>query len=146
MEPALWPAVVLAATVVALAVAVLWALAVERPDPAETALAYEEAWDRHDFDLLWRLSGPELRDGRSRDGFVAAKGELYRERADLSRLVERVEIRAVESAGRLARIGTRLGLRDGAFFDNEMLLRREGNRWAVVGYRLGRGHDARQGP
>lgn len=137
MEPSVIPAVVVAAVVVAAGVAVLVALALDRPDPSETALAYEEAWDRLDFDVLWRLSSPELRDGRDRDAFVAAKGELYRARADLAGLVERVTVEQVETAGRLAAAVTRAELTDGSVLRNRMRLRRVGNRWQVVSYRLG---------
>lgn len=139
VDPAVWPAVVIGAVVLALAIFVLWALAAEKPDPAEAAIAYEEAWDRLDFDLLWRLSAPELREGRDRQEFVAAKGELYRERADLAGLVGRVVIGEVDLIGRHARAFTTLELRDGTALSNQMRLRREGNRWSVVDYRLGAG-------
>src|SRR5262249_16600022 len=33
------------------------------PTPPDIAIAYELAWDRLDFDTLWTLAGPELRDG-----------------------------------------------------------------------------------
>lgn len=143
MEPSITPAVVVAALLLGLGVAVLVGLAIDRPDPAETAVAYEGAWDRLDFDLLWRLSGPELRDGRPRAEFVAAKGELYRERADVAGLVERVRVDRLDVAGRHARAVTRLQLADGTEFHNEMRLRREANRWLVTAYRLGR--DVREG-
>lgn len=137
VEPVVWPAVVIGALVMGLGVVVLVALAVERPDPAETVVAYEQAWDRLDFDLLWRLSAPGLRDGRGRDEFVAAKGALYRERAELAGLVERVEIERLDVAGRHARAVTRLHLADGTQIRNEMRLGRETNRWTVASYRLG---------
>lgn len=145
VEPAVWPAIVVGALVLLLGVAVLVALGIERPDPAETAAAYEEAWDRLDFDLLFRLSAPELRDGRERGEFVAAKGELYRERADLAGLVRRVEVERLDVARRHARAVTRLRLRDGGEFCNEMRLRRDATRWTVVSYRLGPREPARQG-
>ncbi|MBI2167975.1 MAG: hypothetical protein HYU28_00530 [Actinobacteria bacterium] len=137
MEPSLIPAIVVGALVFALGVVVLIALAFDRPDPTEVAVAYEEAWDRLDFDTLWRLSAPELRDGRAREEFAAAKGTAYRERADLAGLVGRVEVEGAESAGHAARVRTRLRLRDGTEFGNELRLRRDANRWLVVSYRLG---------
>jgi hypothetical protein len=47
------------------------------PGPADVAIAYEHAWDHLDFDLLFDLSGDELRDGMRRDRFVAAKRHAY---------------------------------------------------------------------
>ncbi len=47
------------------------------PGPADTAVAYEHAWDRLDFATLWNLSGPNLRDGRTRDQFVRDKLAAY---------------------------------------------------------------------
>lgn len=135
VEPSWIPAVAVGAVVVAFGVAVLVALALDRPDPAETAVAYEEAWDRLDFAGLWDLSGPELRDGRSRREFVAEKGARYRERADLAGLVARVEVLDLRSVGRRARVVTRLELHDGSEVRDEMRLRRDGNRWFVSSYR-----------
>ena len=48
------------------------------PSPADTAVAYEHAWDRLDFSTLWNLSGPNLRDGRTRDQYVRDKVAAYR--------------------------------------------------------------------
>lgn len=139
------PAVVVAVLVVGLGVAVLVALALDRPDPAETAVAYERAWDRLDFDMVWRLSALELRDGRSRDEFVAAKGARYGERADLAGLVERVTVEAQRTAGRLAVVRTRLELEGGRVFRNQLRLRRESGRWSVVSYRFGGATDDEPG-
>jgi len=136
-DPVVWPAFVVAAVVVGLAVAVLVVLALDRGDPAETALAYEEAWDRLDFDVLWALSAPELRDGRTRADFVSAKRETYGARRDVGRLVARVRVDRLDSAGRRARAVTRLELRDGTKVVNELRLRRHGWRWVVHDYRLG---------
>ena len=47
------------------------------PGPADVAIAYEGAWDHLDFDLLYDLSGDELRDGLRRDRFIAAKKAAY---------------------------------------------------------------------
>ena len=43
------------------------------PGPADVAIAYENAWDKLDFDLLFDLSGDEMRDGMRRAEFIAAK-------------------------------------------------------------------------
>jgi hypothetical protein len=51
------------------------------PGPADTAVAYEHAWDRLDFATLWNLSGPTLRDGRTRDQFVRDKLAAYEQEA-----------------------------------------------------------------
>lgn len=135
MEPSIVPAVVVAVLVVVLGAAVLVALALDRPDPTETAVAYERAWDRLDFETLWRLSAPELRDGRTREEFVAAKRDRYRERADLAGLVRRVTVEAQQTAGRLAVVRTRLEMDGGRVFRNQLRLRRESGRWSVVAYR-----------
>lgn len=143
MDPSVVPAVVVGVLVLAAGVLVLVALAVDRADPAETAVAYEQAWDRLDFDLLWRLSGPELRAGRSREEFAAEKEALYRQRADLAALVGGVRVEQLETAGRRARAVTVLELRDGGRFRNEIRMTREGGRWQVDAYRLGpRGEEA----
>lgn len=137
MEPSIAPGVVVAVLVVIAGVAVLVVLALDRGDPADTAVAYEEAWDRLDFALLWNLSAPPMRDGRDREQFVADKGDAYGRRTDLSRLVERVRVERVDVIGRRARVVTVLHLRDGGEFRNEITMRRHAWRWAVDGYRVG---------
>src|SRR5436305_9037106 len=47
------------------------------PGPADVAIAYERAWDDLDFDLLYELSGDEMRDGMRKPRFVAAKKAAY---------------------------------------------------------------------
>src|SRR5215470_4579379 len=47
------------------------------PAPVDVAVAYELAWDRLDFDVLWSLSAIELRDGLGRHDFVARKQAAY---------------------------------------------------------------------
>lgn len=136
MNPSLAPAIVVCVLVVAFGIAVLMALAIERPDPAETVVAYEEAWDRLDFETLWRLSAAELRDGRSRQEFTADKGQRYQARADLAGLASRVRVETLEVAGAYARAVTRVHLRNGEEFRHDVRLRRDGNRWAVVQYRI----------
>lgn len=137
LEPTIIPAVAVAVVVVAFSVIVLVALATQRPDPAETAMVYEQAWDDLDFELLWQLSSEEMREGRSEAEFVDAKREAYRQRTDLTRLVERVTVERLTADRDRARALTRLELRDGTSFHNEVrMVYREG-RWLVDRYRLG---------
>lgn len=133
MEPSLVPAVVVAVVVVGLGVAVLVALALDRPDPAEAAVAYERARARLDVETLWRLSAPELRDGRSPEEFAADW------RAEAPARVDRVTVEAEETAGRLAVVRTRVELEGGRAVHNQVRMRRESGRWSVVGYRTGIG-------
>lgn len=141
-EPSLIPVVVVAAATLALSVAVLVVLALERGDPAEVAVAYELAWDRLDFDLLWRLSAPELRDGRDRAAYTAAKREAYGEGAERG-LVRRAGVERLDRVGRRARAVTRLELGDGSVVRDELRLRRHQGRWAVESYRMGDGEGSR---
>jgi hypothetical protein len=137
-DPSIVPGVVAAVLILALAAVVLVVLALDRgPDPAETAATYEEAWDRLDFALLWRLSGPGMRDGRNQEDFVAAKREAYQDRTDLGGLVEHVSIERLDRAGGRARAVTRLRLRGGGDVTNEVRLGRHDGQWKVDDYRLG---------
>ncbi len=104
--------------------------------PDDTAVAYEHAWDRLDFDALWTLSGAELRDGRDRRSFVAAKAGAYAERAELGNLVERVTVDDVTTGRKASVVATRLHLRDGSTVTNVVHLRRRRARWEVVGYSI----------
>ena len=84
---------VVAAIVLALVFAVVIAIAKDRgPGPDDVAVSYELAWDRLDFESVFTLSGRELRDGRDRDAFVAAKEAAYEHQRALAGLVERVGI------------------------------------------------------
>lgn len=138
LYPSLVPAIAAAAAVVLVAAALLVVLSIENgPDPGEVAVAYERAWDRLDFELLWVLSAPGMRDGRSRHEFVAAKRETYRQGRDVTGLVQGVRLERLDVVRRRARAVTRLELRDGGVMLNEVRLGRHGGRWAVEGYRLG---------
>ncbi|MGH9002351.1 MAG: hypothetical protein ACRDYV_04415 [Acidimicrobiia bacterium] len=105
------------------------------PGPADTAVAYEHAWDRLDFATLWNLSSDKLRDGRSRADFVAGKKAAYQSEG-LSRLVRSVRPEIVDVSGPLARVVTRLELADGQSIRDEMLLERVGSAWRVTAYHL----------
>ena len=109
------------------------------PGPADTAVAYEHAWDRLDFAMLWHLSSPRLRDGRSREEFVRDKQAAYHNEPGLRRLVRSVQPDRVEVSGPLARVVTRLELADGETVADEMLLEQVGSAWQVVDYRIASG-------
>ena len=111
------------------------------PGPADTAVAYEHAWDRLDFATLWNLSGPNLRDGRTRDQFVRDKLAAYEgEVRGLSGLVRSVEPEQVDVNGPVARVLARLQLHSGDAVVDEMLLERIGPAWHVTAYHLATGH------
>ena len=127
--------------ILAIAVAVgglVLAVAFERgPTPGDVALAYELAWDRHDFTTLWSLSSGEMRDGRSRNDFVVDKKAAYRGQIRLRAVVEHVEIEAVAQQNeRAASVLTRLDLRDEPPVRNEIRMQRIHGAWRVVSYML----------
>ncbi|HEU5448768.1 MAG TPA: hypothetical protein VFW57_07120, partial [Acidimicrobiia bacterium] len=115
------------------------------PGPADTAVAYEHAWDRLDFATLWNLSGPNLRDGRTRDQFVRDKVAAYRYEAHgLAGLVQSVHPETVDVNGPVARVLARLDLHSGESVVDEMLLERIGPAWHVTAYHISTG-DPRTG-
>jgi hypothetical protein len=110
------------------------------PGPADTAVAYEHAWDRLDFSTLWNLSGPNLRDGRTRDQFVRDKVAAYRgEGHGLAGLVRTVRPEQVDVNGPVARVLARLDLHSGETVVDEMLLERIGPAWHVTAYHISTG-------
>lgn len=114
-------------------------LAVARdPGPAasDVAVAYEEAWDRLDFDSLWTLSGVELHDGMRRREYAAAKRSAYAARPELGGLTSAVVVEDVDATRDGAVIRTRLMLHSGGDTRNELQLARRSQRWVVVGYRM----------
>lgn len=106
---------------------------------ADTAVAYETAWDRLDFVTLYDLSGDELRDGLDRRSFVAAKEAVYERVPEHGRLLARVEAVEESSAdgvdGPVAGVVTRVTASDGVI-SNDLTLERRSNRWVVVAYAL----------
>jgi hypothetical protein len=115
------------------------------PSPADTAIAYEHAWDRLDFATLWNLSGPGLRDGRTRDQFVRDKATAYEHEAHgLAGLVRSVQPEKVDVNGPVARVLARLELHSGESVVDEMLLERIGPAWHVTAYHISTG-DPRTG-
>jgi hypothetical protein len=123
--------------IVALVLVLVVIVAADRgPGPADVAIAYELAWDRLDFDALWSLSGPELRDGRSKREFVAAKREAYEGKQSLAGLVRHVALEELESGAEVAFALTRVDLRDGTTVRNRLRLELHGDRWLVASYEL----------
>jgi hypothetical protein len=131
----IWIAVVV--MVILLAVALVVAVARDPgPSPTEVALAFEHAWDRLDFDVVYRLSGPELHDGMRKADFVAAKKAAYAGTPRLGHLVEHAAAEAEVREGDAAAVVTQLTLRDGSAARNEVRLVRRSRAWVVVGYEL----------
>lgn len=123
--------------VLLLALAVVVAIAKDHgPGAGEVAVAYEMAWDRLDFESLFTLSGPELRDGLGRRDFIAAKRAAYREQHDLGGLVERAGVDEVATVRNAAVAITGIELHDGSVVHNRVEMTRRNGRWQVVSYRL----------
>jgi hypothetical protein len=125
--------------VAVLALLVAFVVAVARdpgPPPDDVAVAYEEAWDRLDFDALWTLSGDELRDGLHRKDYIAAKRDAYRDQAGLGGLSAAVTVERFEAGTDVAVVETRVALHDGSAAHNEVQLTQRAGRWVVVAYRL----------
>ena len=130
---ALWITILVAA----LAIALVVIIALDPgPTPSDVAIAYEEAWDRLDFDTLWTLSGTELRDRRTRADFLRAKGDVATGRSALAELANQVEVDDELVGSDLAVVHTRLRLRDGASVRNQVELAFRDGAWKVIGYRL----------
>jgi hypothetical protein len=126
-------------TVLVLALVIVSGVAMSRdpgPSPSEVALAYELAWDRLDFETLWSLSTLELRDGRARDDFIAAKREAYRDQPGLRRLARHVAIEEATEGPHVAVVITSVELHDGSRLRDELKLVRRGGRWQVLTYGL----------
>ncbi len=123
--------------VVLLCFVVVFAIAKDRgPTPEDVAVSYEMAWDRFDFDVLWTLSGSELRDGLDRHEFVDVKRAAYANQRALSELGADVTIEDSAVRGDEAMVTTCVALRDGTAVHNNVQLARRTRRWQVVAYRL----------
>jgi hypothetical protein len=141
LHPSIVPVLVLVGVALTLFVVLLVGIARGgSPPPGEVAVAYELAWDRFEFDVVWDLSGPLMRDGRSRAEFAADKGAAYAAHPELRGLVEAVAVRHVEVDDDRARVTTALALRDGGELVDDLLLRRDDGTWRVEGYHLDRRH------
>ena len=141
-SPTLLPIILLTVFTIGMSIWLMVAVAkAGGPNPADTAVAYEHAWDRLDFATLWNLSGPTLRDGRTRDQFVRDKQAAYAsEGRGLSALVRTVEPEKVDVNGPVARVLARLHLHTGETVVDEMLLERVGPSWHVTAYHLASRH------
>ena len=104
--------------------------------PEDVAVAYELAWDKLDFESLYTLAGPELRDGLDRRQFIAAKDAAYAQQHAMTGLAERVGVDDSATAGDAAIVATRVELHDGGVVLNRVDLARRSGHWEVVGYRL----------
>jgi hypothetical protein len=123
--------------VVALVLSLVVVIALDPgPTPGDVAIAYEQAWDRLDFDAIWTMSGRELRDSQSRGDFLAAKERAYAGRPALSALADAVEIDEELVGSELAVVHTRLALADGASVRNQIELAFRDGGWKVIGYHL----------
>jgi hypothetical protein len=128
---------VVVTALILLCIALVVAIARDQgPPPGEVAVAYELAWDRLDFETLWTLSGPELRDGRAKPDFVTSKRAAYEQNPGLAGLAERVELDEVLAGEEVAVVRTRVELRQGGPVHNELHLARRNQRWEVVTYEL----------
>ena len=105
------------------------------PSPVDVAIAYERAWDDLDFNLLYDLSGDELRDGMRRDRFVAVKRAAYADTHAPRRLRAAVNVDTSITGNQTALVVTRVDAADGSIRNNVMLEHRA-NGWVVVGYSL----------
>jgi hypothetical protein len=139
-SPTIVPLVIVGILIAALGVFLLVALAMQRTgSPEDVAVAYELAWDRLDFERLWELSGDGLRDGRTREVFLADKRAAYAgETPALTGLVRRATVESLEVDKAHAIARTELDLADDTMFRNELYLKRHGGIWKVEIYRLDR--------
>jgi hypothetical protein len=128
---------IIAVVVFVLVVALVIAVARDPGPPLEdVAVAYEQAWDRLDFEALYALSGDELRDGMGRRDFVAAKRAAYQRQAGLTQLAAHVAVERTEGGKHVAGVRTRVDARDGGVTHNDVLLAHRAGKWVVVGYQL----------
>jgi hypothetical protein len=139
-HPTIVPLVVVGILIGALGMFLLVALALQKTaSPEDVAVAYELAWDRLDFERLWELSGDRLRDGRTRELFLADKQAAYAGEAPaMTGLVRRATVESLEVDKGHAIARTELDLADDTTFRNELYLKRHGGNWKVEIYRLDR--------
>jgi len=134
---------IIAVVVVALVVSLVVAVARDSgPPPEDVAIAYEDAWDRLDFEALWTLSGDELHDGLRHREFVTAKRAAYSAQRGLGGLAADIRVEHIDAGHQVAVVRTRIALHDGGAAHNEVQLERRGGRWVVVGYDLLRSDTA----
>jgi hypothetical protein len=128
---------VVALVVIALLLLFMW-ISVGRepgPGPSDVAIAYERAWVELDFDLLYDLSGAELRDGLRRDQFIAAKRAAYADGAKNARIGARIGVETSVAGNQTALVVTKV-VADGGALRNNVMLDHTSNGWVVVSYSL----------
>jgi hypothetical protein len=127
--------VVVLVLLIGLVVAVIVGVAKDPgPVPIDIAIGYEHAWQVLDFDVLYRLSGPEMHDGLGKADWVAAKRAAYASGSAIGHLVEEIAAEAETKQGDAAVVTTRLTLRDGSVVHNEVRMLRRSRAWDVVAY------------
>ena len=131
----IFPVVIAVLVLLAIALLVLVGLEPDTP-PAEVALGFEQARDRLDFDVLYKLSGSELHDGLGRQEFAEAKREEARDRAESGGLLRVATVESEVRERDAAVVITRLELRDGTVVHHEVRFVRRARAWQVVGYGL----------
>lgn len=105
------------------------------PGPEDVAIAYEMAWAELDFDLLFSLSAPELRDGLRRDQFIAAKRNAYAGAGNSKRIGAHITVQTSVSGNQTALVVTEVSV-DGGAVRNNVMLDHSANGWLVVSYSL----------
>jgi hypothetical protein len=119
----------------ALVVAVIVGVAKDPgPTPIEIALGYEHAWDTRDFDVLYRMSGPELHDGLTKAEWVAAQRAVHLKVVPAPERVDDVAADAELIEGEASVVTTRLTLQGGRVVHNEVRMLRRSRAWSVVAY------------
>jgi hypothetical protein len=105
------------------------------PAPVDVAIAYERAWDELDFNLLYDLSGPGLRDGLRRDQFIAAKRAAYARPEARKRIGAEITVETSVAGHQTALVVTRV-VAGGSPVRNNVMLEHTANGWLVIGYSL----------
>jgi hypothetical protein len=105
------------------------------PNAADVAIAYERAYDDHDFSLLYDLSGDEMRDGLRRERFVAAKRAALGDHTPTKDERATISVDTTVAGHQTALVVT--SVTAGAHHvRNNVLLEKTANGWVVVGYTL----------
>jgi hypothetical protein len=115
----------------------MWVAVGREPGPAavDVAIAYERAWDELDFNLLYDLSGPGLRDGLRRDQFIAAKRAAYARPESRTRIGADITVETSVAGHQSALVVTRV-VAGGSPVRNNVMLEHTANGWLVIGYSL----------
>jgi hypothetical protein len=104
-------------------------------DPAEVAVAYTWAGERRDYGAQWDLAGPELRDGRTKQQWIANWRRSDEVAQASPSKVTRVVSERVEVNGTRAVVLIRRELPDRTVF-RELALAKNDGRWEVIAERL----------